>query len=446
MEQICERCNEKYEISKRTILHRKRNNVPGYCSTCMKIFKNEKIKFKNIEYYKNNQDAKKQLSDIKRKQWNEKSDDSKAQELLRLKNLRDNYWNNLSVIDKRVIFDKRNDSNKRIWDNDLKRNQQSQNMIILWKSITDEDRITRIHNNSLAQQKFWNTVSAEYKLNKSIELNEGYKKWWDKLSDADKLKRVSAIIEYYNNLSVEERSELSNKHKEYWDADAKLTKSISMIDYFTNLSDEDKAGHMKGLNNYWNNISYNERLSINNLISEKLKSFWDNITDDQFEKWNKSRINSIAVSANKPKGNEIKFMNDINTICNIMPKSYEYQYYNNIRNPIFEDIIDSQKYNGKRIDWRHRWDFKIKTKNNSEILVYIDGSIHAIGPDLFIVGGLDVGLYIQFNDSKRPYQTDGLEAWVILDYGDNLNDNTLVERLDDSDTMIYKEFLEYLRQ
>ena len=79
------------------------------------------------------------------------------------------------------------------------------------------------------------------------------------------------------------------------------------------------------------------------------------------------------------------------------------------------------------------------------ILIDIDGSIHKLEQSKWIVDGFDVGGYIQFNDSQRPYQTDGLDAYIIQCYDDKLTNDTKVLHLQTNKEMSYKDFINEIK-
>ena len=49
--------------------------------------------------------------------------------------------------------------------------------------------------------------------------------------------------------------------------------------------------------------------------------------------------------------------------------------------------------------------------------------------------------YYKFRDSQRPYQTDGLDAYIIKCYDDNLTDNTPVINIETKESMTFQTFI-----
>lgn len=59
----------------------------------------------------------------------------------------------------------------------------------------------------------------------------------------------------------------------------------------------------------------------------------------------------------------------------------------------------------------------------------------------FTKDGIDIGLTVFENDSKRPYQTDGLDAYVVQCYDDKLTNDTPVVNIKTNEKMTMKSFI-----
>lgn len=184
------------------------------------------------------------------------------------------------------------------------------------------------------------------------------------------------------------------------------------------------------------------------------KERWNNKTPEDKEKYRQSKIkewnnldkyidicfkcasgkvNSDLIQ-NKQSPAEIEFINQLN-LCKI---DYKFQYTNTTYPDFFYDIYDRTK------SPFHVWDFYIKTLHKN-ILVDIDGSEHTVYEGEFITkDGIDVGKKIQENDSKRPYQTDGLDAYIILAYDDVISKDTPVCKIQNNTFITFNEFMNYL--
>ena len=113
--------------------------------------------------------------------------------------------------------------------------------------------------------------------------------------------------------------------------------------------------------------------------------------------------------------------------------SYEVHYFNKIKYPDFDKLFPVNTSTGSTIiSSYHSWDFKVHTLE-SDVFVDIDGSVH--DPKNKTTG------ITEFNDSKRPYQTDGLPAYAVLCYDDNLTDDTPVKNIITNEIMSFKQFM-----
>ena len=85
-----------------------------------------------------------------------------------------------------------------------------------------------------------------------------------------------------------------------------------------------------------------------------------------------------------------------------------------------------------RLDPTHFWDFMISTREG-RVLVDVDGSVHDPRHT--------ANKITHFNDSKRPYQTDGLPAYIVQCYDDKLTDNTPVLNLKTGDVVTLRQWI-----
>lgn len=326
-------------------------------------------------------------------------------------------WNNKTPEEKQNFSKKMSD----IYNNQSEKEKQihREKSIAYWKNISEED----LRKYSLECKERWNSKSEEDK-NKFIQnLRSQYNEWRSKLSDKEKqnlsVKISNANKHRWNNMSKEEHRRmidmLKNARDEWWsnatNEQLKLHKEKS-IQYWNNLSPEDKEKYRQSKIKEWNNL--------------------DNYIDICF-KCASGKVNSDLIQ-NKQSPAEIEFINQLN-LCKI---DYKFQYTNTTYPDFFYDIYDRTK------SPFHVWDFYIKTSHKN-ILVDIDGSEHTVHEGEFITkDGIDVGKKIQENDSKRPYQTDGLDAYIILAYDDVISKDTPVCKIQNNTFITFNEFMNYL--
>jgi hypothetical protein len=256
-----------------------------------------------------------------------------------------------------------------------------------WKHINDDDRsimIEKIRNKTIQQ---WEKYSEEQRKLVGDRISIQQKNYWSNVNIEEKTKRLN---------------KLWNGSKQYW----------------MSLSEDDKKKHIEQLR-YFN------------------KQYWDDMTDDEridrYFKISSSIANSDKI---EPFKTEFEFMKALN----LYHIDYKHHYCNSIIHNNFYDHFD------KFSNPFHVWDFIIYTKQ-SNILIDIDGSIHTIPPGEYVTknDGIDVGASIQNNDSKRPYQTDEYDSYIIEAYDDNLNDDTPVLQLGDCKYITYRQLWDIIQ-
>ena len=143
---------------------------------------------------------------------------------------------------------------------------------------------------------------------------------------------------------------------------------------------------------------------------------------------------------------ELAFSSDLRN----MNIDYEWQYLSQMIHREFDKTFPRNPILDRRVSPFHRWDFLIKTRNG-RFLVDIDGSMHNIQIGKYITpDGIDVAKLKSFQDSMRPYQTDGMDAFIIQAYNDEITNDTKVFQIDRKEMKIkyaknYKDFLAMLR-
>ena len=317
----------------------------------------------------------------------------------------------------------------------IKHNQGISNA---WKNKSEEDKesIKQKHRDA------WNNKTKEEKIKHSLISSENLKKYWSELSEEEKERRriESSIIlqEYRETMTDIERininKKISNSSKSYWG----------------NITNEELNYHKNNTSKYmlewWRNAS-KEQLEERSLkLSIKALEWWKNLTPDKYQEWNKKRMEGLnkylSNLENYPTKTEKEFMN----LLHMNSISYEWHWYTTIKYSDFDklfpyNLISKNPY----VSPYHEWDFKLNFINKS-ILVDIDGSIHDSNKTNYNItcwNGTKVKLseYIKFNDSKRPYQTDGLESYVVQCYNDTIDYNSNVLDIKTNNIISMKQFI-----
>lgn len=334
------------------------------------------------------------------------------------------FWNNLSDEQRSDMSRKSSEAQKLYLSNmsddeyDLYIKSRSEAAKRIWSKMTKDDRDKIIHNMSEGTKRQWELISDKERESISNKISIGRKIYWDNMSD-------------------EERIKFGKKHKEWWDS----------------LSDEERELQFIpmriGYRNWYENLSDEDKQNISERVSKTSKNYWDNMTSEEKDKWMSKRLdgfNKYFSTLNViPNKNESSFIN----YMNLYQIHYQYQYYNLEKHPDFDKLFPNNPVTGATIVLPyHSWDFILYLREGN-ILVDIDGSIHDQSKSNFNVtsyNGKHVSVkdIIKFNDSQRPYQTDGLPAYVIQCYDDNLTNDTPVLDINSNEIISFKSFISLL--
>ena len=285
-----------------------------------------------------------------------------------------------------------------------------------------------------SRQKYFNSLSNEEK--SKIKLKK--QKAWESMS----LKKRKLISEKRSELMKQFWSNPPEGHREY--ISKMMTKRNN--EFWNNISEEDKIKILSPLIEaglvYWDSISEEERL----MYSNKARDRWNNMSSNKLLENFQLQSEGIAHSTEIIGQTEYIFKNDLN----LYRINYKPGYASKIIHSDFYSIFNNNPVTGSnRINPFHAWDFILYFKNKS-ILIDVDGSIHDKNKTNFEVtswNGIKFNLsdFISFNDSQRPYQTDGMNAYIIEAYDDKLENSTEVLNINTNKYITYKEFIEKLR-
>lgn len=323
---------------------------------------------------------------------------------------------------------------------------KSKNAIEQFKSMTVDQKQSLNNQRSKSHLEHWKNVSNEWKHNRNQKISDGYKNmsdnekekiskirtesnlnYWASLSEEDKSYRSKVNSEaqliYNGKLSKEDLAHrgklISDGHAKRSDSEKLTTskkQSIAHKKYLATLSEEELSQRIKPMLDGFAEYIKNESPDEKQRRIDKMKEYVKNESMEQFASSCYNRAVGIAKSI---KGKtEYSFANDLS----MYGLSYEWGYVNQIIHPDFHKIFPTNPITNSRVSPYHAWDFKV-----ANILIDIDGSEHTIQPKEFITkGGIDVGSIIQFNDSQRPHQTDGMQWYIIQAYNDKLSNDTKI--------------------
>jgi len=375
--------------------------------------------------------------------WKNFTNDDKAKRSENLSRSLENYWTNLPDVEKSNRVTMLRDYNNEYWDS-------------YFNSGGDSVRSEKIRT---GLKNYWNKLPDDEKAKKLNALTTGYAEWWNSLSDEDRIVRSDKIKDYWNNRSDEDIQKHSDRIKNYWknisdEERTKVSERVSVVikEYYKNLPEAEKIALANATGErskkWWSNLSKEKRSEMSEKNRIKARNYWDNMTSEQYDELSRKR----AIGYNKylltlgdaPNKNELEFMNRLKLLKFTYSQiEYQWQYTSQIKYPEFDILFPINPVTDSKVSYQHNWDFMVHTGNKS-ILIDVDGSIHALLPGQFMDGNIDVGAYIQFNDSKRPYQTDGYDAYIVLCYDNKLTDDTPVLSFQSGEMMTVKQLIALL--
>ena len=364
----CCKCGVDIYVLPKTVRRHARSNSKGFkCKKCLSI--ESKERYANLS--------------VEEKERRAKISKSKMEE----------YWSRMSTSDKEKRLDALNTGFRNYTDN-----------------MSDDERKKMNATLSKAQSKRWKNMDPDKKKSILEALHAGSSAWYNNLSDEEKVKFHTHI---------------QNGNKKWWDS----------------LSDDEKSKYAQirkyAADEYWKWAKNNPDImrEISDRQSKNIKKFWDSMTEYEYKVWDIKRQNGLDQYLNNlpymgMNINECSFANYMNNF----KFKYDHHWYNKIEHPEFSKLFPYNPVTkSTSVSPYHQWDFIIHTLDG-DVLIDIDGSIHdinSINHSVKYFNGSTINLsdIIKFNDSKRPYQTDGLPAYVVICYDDKMTLNTPVQNI-----------------
>lgn len=248
--------------------------------------------------------------------------------------------------------------------------------------------------------------------------------------------RNKKISQGWNNRSEEEKASTRNKRIEIW----------------ANRSDEEREKMSDYLRDRWKNYSDEQRQYVVDAMSKGRDEYHKNQTLQEFEdKFLKSamRANEARLANNpggiKPNDLEVEFMN----LLKARNIKFIFSWFNTTKGEGFDEKFQGKNPTGARYTSPyHAWDFLLEF-NDKKILIDLDGSMHgpfAYDCSLPVWNGkvVNLGEATEFGEAQRPYQTDGLDAYIIKAYRNALLDDIRVEHIQTKVECTFKQFLTQL--
>lgn len=395
----CNRCGKEFSITSKNYYKKIRSNSEFRCPACRALENGERKVYRASH---RSEQSKLSIRRKKQQSWANQSEDVK-----RLISERRRQYMSRDDIRKFYSDKARNQWLSKTPDEIIQWRQKISEGWKLWNdNLSESDKALMSYNNRIA----WNNKSDEYKEFHIKRMQSGWRNWWNSLDNESKI--------YYQSLLK------AGNHK-WWES----------------MTPEERHAFAK---NNWDNLSQ----SWKDEIAKKISDSFINKTYEEKILWNIRFMESTSKSGkNKDSPNEIDFMN----LLNIYDLKYSRMQFNNTAHDKFHELFPMNTVTGGTfVSPFHMWDFLIHCRNN-QVFIDIDGSIHdpsKTNYDVRYQNGCIIKLseYMQFNDSQRLYQTDGLDAYIVKCYDDKITYDTLVVKVSSGETMNIHSLLTLLSE
>jgi hypothetical protein len=333
------------------------------------------------------------------------------------------------------------------------------------------------------------------KLHRSLNWKNTMKNKSDEERDIIKQRNINNLKEYYKNENKEqqqkriEKSKMSERNKSQEEKELIVQKRKNTIN---NKSEEERIRTRKKISETLRNKSDEEKEIRSNNIRNALKNMSEEAKKEKANKTSiymkeymaampykkkQKRYKKSSISHKKywdlisPKQRFHRMKPLLEAQNDIGPTEIDFNNYLKNHLGLFEDInykmgydtypyINGEYYNyftdinpiTKEITYPYKkWDFIIYSKNDNNILIDIDGSIHDPNKNNHVVENKKTGVRFVFGDnikyyeSKRIFQIPSNQyAYVILAYDDKLGNNIVLD-IKNNKQISYKTLLEIIQ-
>ena len=277
--------------------------------------------------------------------------------------------------------------------------------------------------------------------------------WSEDKQRKEELKK--RLMQRWSNASEEDKKRqgdiLGKGRDQYWmdEKNREFNSERARKKWYEQTIEEQKriiSAANEGLRKFFESETFKEKMARVNRQSENMKKWWENACEEQkshildaLNKGMRAYFENRTILPNKNEESFIKML----TAHGIV--SFQQTWFNKTVAEEFNEIFEKNPVTGSSfVSKYHAWDFIIHCFNK-DILVDVDGSIHNLDPGIFICKGkYDAKDNMAFKDSKRIFQTDGLDAYIVECYNDKMTDDTLVRNIYTDEKQRLKDFLIYL--
>jgi hypothetical protein len=424
----CARCGTEFTVP---YYHWRNYTKAGknfYCKECYKI--NRSAISKKV-WKEMDPDKKKATNDKKAETRRNRSEEEKKASRIKTQNT----WANKSEEEMKAHSEIRKKNTQAFWDS------------------LDQAGHKEMHDKmSKAQRKYLDSLTDDEKDARAAKLRDASKESWANLSDEEYNRRVTEMSTLRKNewasMSEAERDQrkklISEGQKERWDNSPELREKyrFRFKEWWESINDDDHNERVAilhdGFKNWFRNLTEEQREEFAERMGQYTKAWWDSLSVEEYidvlqkQAEGYQRYLESVPKANQPNENELVFQDHLNRFG----FEYQFQSSNEKIHPDFNKLFPLNPITGKHVSPYHRWDYRVITLE-SDVLVDIDGSVH--DPKNKTTG------ITEFNDSKRPYQTDGLPAYAVLCYDNDIKESTPVKNITTGEIMPFKAFITLLR-
>ena len=325
-----------------------------------------------------------------------------------------------------------------------------------WKTKTSEERSRIMKPSHISHKKYWENLTDIEKKNIIENLQKESRKYLETRSEEEK-RRLGKIIsdarkKYFKNMSEEEKKILAEKAsrrvKAAWKKLSKGEQDRRIQEFLKNANKYRETITHDIYHQRWVRMHPDKKNRIRNALTEYGRELWSNMTVEKFEKM----MLLQAITSNRKEHFPKKYSCEIEmaNLLQLYKIDYTYSVYNIEKGDGFNETFPSNHITGSKfVSPYHQWDFRIHTKEK-DIFLDVDGSVHYYNNEALVTNPSTKKKFrvwdsVKFNDAQRPYQTDGLDAYVVECPKDKLSLDSNVKNIMTMEFMTLQDLLYILK-
>ena len=184
------------------------------------------------------------------------------------------------------------------------------------------------------------------------------------------------------------------------------------------------------------------------LSEEFLPLFWEGLPKEYFPQWRSDFVKGYRRAIDEQTEREKKrprpkrpqrvadYVYDFPDRLMMAGLNYSTSYISmDVHPDFYKEFPPEKRPNPEAKAFLHCWGYLIHTLEG-DVLVDIDGSRHRPTRN---------NPRVKFDDGKRKYLTDGMQAYIVQCYDDNLTDNTPVEDVATGKKMTFRQWISIIK-